>query len=155
MHRTVLLFLVALGGCAAPAFSQGDGAPPASEPTIRATASGTASGTASAKRGTRTDIDIETFASRHAEGVKVIDVRTPGEYASGRVPGALHVPMDRANSSAPELADHPRDEPVYVVCEVGGRSARIADRLAKEGYTVVNVSGGTAEWIARGHTVER
>lgn len=110
---------------------------------------------ATATAGQRTDVDIATFAAKHAEGVNVIDVRTPGEYASGHVPGAVLVTLDTLDPSAPPLTGYDKDEELYVICQSGRRSAVAADKLAKAGYTVVNVEGGTGEWIAAGHPVEK
>lgn len=105
--------------------------------------------------GARSDVDIAEFATRHAAGVTVIDVRTPEEYASGHVPGATLVPLDTLDPAASPLAEHPKDEPLYLVCHSGARSSRAADSLAKAGYTVVNVKGGTSGWISAGHPVDK
>ncbi|MDV9193726.1 rhodanese-like domain-containing protein, partial [Streptomyces sp. SR27] len=38
-------------------------------------------------------------------GLTVVDVRTPGEYASGHVPGAVNVPLDRLARAVPALRE--------------------------------------------------
>ena len=39
------------------------------------------------------EVDLEAFAAAHADGATVIDVREPGEYVGGHVPGAVLMPM--------------------------------------------------------------
>lgn len=82
----------------------------------------------------------------------VVDVREPEEYASGHVPGARPVPLAGVPALAGEL---PTDQPVYVVCQSGGRSAQAAAFLARQGVDAVNVDGGTGDWAAAGYPVER
>jgi rhodanese-related sulfurtransferase len=82
----------------------------------------------------------------------IIDVREPYEYADGHLPGAALMPLMTVPQRLPEL---PTDQPVYVVCAVGGRSAQAAAFLATRGVDAVNVDGGTGEWVAAGYPVER
>ena len=110
---------------------------------------------APAAQGHRSDIALEDFAAKHAAGVRLIDVRTPQEYAAGHVPGAVLVPLDALDPAQPPLSEYPKDEELYVICQTGRRSSTAADRLAEAGYTTVNVKGGTSAWLAGGHPVER
>ncbi len=64
-----------------------------------------------------------------AAGVNVVDVREPGEYVAGHVPGARLVPMGQLPSRVDELR---ADGPVYVVCASGGRSAAMTDFLVTD-----------------------
>jgi len=84
--------------------------------------------------------------------VDVIDVREPDEYAGGRVPGARLLPLATV---AQQVGHLPTDRPVYVVCQVGGRSAQAARFLASHGVDALNVDGGTGDWVAAGYPVER
>lgn len=80
----------------------------------------------------------------------LIDVREPDEYAAGHVPAARLVPL----AAVPRIvADLPRDEPVYVICAVGARSAQAAMFLVQHGVDARNVDGGTQAWIAAGYPV--
>lgn len=101
--------------------------------------------------GLRSDVDIPAFVAAHAQGAKVVDVRTPGEFAAGHVPGAVNLPLNELRADDPRL---PEGEPLYVICEVGGRSSRAADTLAAAGRSVVNVQGGTRAWRDAGQPVE-
>ncbi len=81
----------------------------------------------------------------------VVDVREPWEFAEGHVPGARLHPL----ATVPTLVgDLTTDEPVYLVCAVGGRSGQAATFLAAHGVDAVNVEGGTQEWVAAGYSIE-
>ncbi|MDY0908731.1 rhodanese-like domain-containing protein [Microbacterium sp. CFBP9034] len=83
--------------------------------------------------------------------VPLIDVREPDEFAAGRVPGAVNMPMSTIGEHLDELPDGAFD----VICAVGGRSGRVVEALEARGYDVTNVDGGTNDWIASGFPVER
>jgi phage shock protein E len=76
----------------------------------------------------------------------VIDVRSPGEYASGHVDGALNLPLDRiATDIVQQVPD--RDQPLVLYCQSGMRSGSACAVLAQLGYTSV-VNGGSAGAVA-------
>ncbi|HEX5856766.1 MAG TPA: rhodanese-like domain-containing protein [Microbacterium sp.] len=92
-----------------------------------------------------------TVQQLHArQGIPLIDVREPDEFAAGRVPGAVSLPMSQLGQRLDELPEGAFD----VICKVGGRSARVAQALTARGYDVANVDGGTDAWIAAGYPVE-
>ncbi len=56
----------------------------------------------------------------------VLDVRTRGEFAGGRVPGAVNVPLDELSDAVRSgRLDDMRGRPVAVVCAIGKRSAQV------------------------------
>lgn len=82
----------------------------------------------------------------------LLDVREDVEWADGRAPRAVHVPMH----DVPErLADLPPDAPIAVICHVGARSAQVAHWLRAQGYDAHNVDGGMLAWESAGLPVER
>ncbi|MEV0116914.1 rhodanese-like domain-containing protein [Streptomyces sp. NPDC050844] len=85
----------------------------------------------------------------------VIDVRTPGEYAGGHLPGAHNVPLDRLDEAADALRAASARTPLLVVCASGARSAKGCARLADLGVEAATLAGGTGAWAADGHPVER
>ena len=87
---------------------------------------------------------------REREGVPLIDVREPDEFAAGHVPGAVNLPMSTIGEHLDELPDGAFD----VICAVGGRSSRVVQALEARGYDATNVDGGTNEWIAQGYPVD-
>lgn len=98
------------------------------------------------------EIDVEQLSAVLADGAVLVDVREPGEYAAGHVPGALSIPMGRLPQRAEELD---RSAPVHVICASGNRSSAMADVLAGAGFEAINVAGGTTAWIQSGRDVER
>ncbi len=86
-----------------------------------------------------------------SEGLVLLDVREPDEWAAGHAPEAVHVPLGELPSRTGELADLPDDRPVHVICRSGGRSARATAWLNAAGVVdAVNVEGGMKAWQAQG-----
>ncbi len=74
----------------------------------------------------------------------VVDVRQPGEFAGGRVPGAKLVPLGEIEQRHGEF-DH--SKPVYVMCRTGNRSSKAQEKLKSLGFeNVINVTGGFEAW---------
>ncbi|QDU58739.1 rhodanese-like domain-containing protein [Aeoliella mucimassa] len=95
----------------------------------------------------------EEFKQVHNSGnVTLIDVRTPVEFREIHVRGAMNVPLDRL--SADNVPQRSEDEPLYVVCQKGGRSAQACQKLDAAGVqNIVNVEGGTMGCHAAGMPV--
>jgi rhodanese-related sulfurtransferase len=96
-------------------------------------------------------VTVEDLRAALVEGATVIDVREPEEYAAGHVPGAVLVPLATVPAAVERL---PRDEPVYVICAVGARSAYAAAYLSHRGIDARTVDGGTGDWAAAGLPLE-
>jgi rhodanese-related sulfurtransferase len=69
----------------------------------------------------------------------LLDVRTPGEFAAGHIPGAVNVPVDELRSRLGEL---PRDRPLAVYCQVGQRGYLATRILRQAGFQAANLGGG-------------
>ncbi len=93
-------------------------------------------------------ITVAELAAR--ENTPLIDVREANEFIGGHVPGAVNIPMSEIGGRLDELPAEAFD----VICQVGGRSARVVEALEARGYDVTNVEGGTGEWIAQGREVQ-
>jgi rhodanese-related sulfurtransferase len=79
-----------------------------------------------------------------SKGATVIDVRTPAEYRAAHVVGAQLMPLDALDAEAFK-AQHPADEPTYILCQSGKRACTAADRLSAAGMSQLHViEGGTA-----------
>ncbi len=98
------------------------------------------------------EISQDDFAAKHAEGAVVVDVREASEYVEGHVPGARPFPMGQLPSRLDEIA---KDQPVYVICASGGRSAAMTSFLEQAGYDAYSVADGTAGWVGSGRPVVR
>ncbi|MFG2498723.1 rhodanese-like domain-containing protein [Streptomyces sp. NPDC048441] len=85
----------------------------------------------------------------------VIDVRTPGEYASGHLPDAHNIPLDRLDVALPALKTAAARGDLLVVCASGARSATACRSLAESGITATSLTGGTTAWTRLGHDTHR
>lgn len=98
------------------------------------------------------EVSTHEFAAARADGALAVDVREPGEYLAGHIPGVRLVPMGEVGLRLQEI---PRNEPVYVVCATGNRSLTVTGMLIREGYDAYSVSGGTSGWESAGLPVIR
>jgi phage shock protein E len=98
----------------------------------------------------------EDFAAHAGEaGAFVLDVRTPEEYAGGRLAGAKLVPVHELEARLSELPPD-KKTPIHVYCARGGRSAKAARLLTEKGYEAVHdLAGGIAAWTGAGKSVVR
>jgi rhodanese-related sulfurtransferase len=78
-----------------------------------------------------------------AKGSVVLDVRTPGEFARGSLPGAVNIPIEQLRERMDEL---PRSQPILAYCQVGMRGYLASRLLLQSGFEVVNLSGGYTTW---------
>jgi rhodanese-related sulfurtransferase len=127
-----LLILVAIGlaltGCGSAALSNSDAGVPTGSSTVK-------------------DVSPNEAAPAVAKAYsQFIDVRTPEEYAAGHAARSVNIPLDILSANLDRLE---KNEPVYVICETGGRSAEASKLLKDAGFpNVLNVKGGTAAWRA-------
>ncbi len=89
------------------------------------------------------------------DNVQLIDVRTTNEYQSGHIKGAKNIVYMSDNWSK-EIAKLDKDNPVYVYCAKGGRSAKCAALLAEAGFKkIYDLKGGITQWKHEGKAVEQ
>ena len=80
--------------------------------------------------------------------VHLLDVRTPGEFEAVHAQGALNLPMDTVD---PQNLTYAKDAAIRVICQSGGRSRQVVQRLEAAGFTnVVDIDGGTQAWESGG-----
>lgn len=92
----------------------------------------------------------DQFAIPQADHL-LIDVRTPDEFASGHLHGAVNIPVE---SLASRLSEVPNGQPIIVYCRSGNRSATASQVLAQAGYSSIYDLGGINDWITQGLPVE-
>ncbi len=94
----------------------------------------------------------ETLAT--IPGVRLLDVRTPGEYETAHISGAYNVPLDTLSEHAREVREV-RD-PVILVCQSGQRARQAEGALRHAGMANLHVlEGGVNGWLAAGQPVVR
>lgn len=86
------------------------------------------------------------------EGARVIDVRSPEEFAQRRLPGAMNIPLNGIREQIGSVAPR-KDEILLLHCVAGGRSAMGVRALKQLGYTAVHNLGSysRAERILSSH----
>jgi tRNA uracil 4-sulfurtransferase len=69
----------------------------------------------------------------------VIDLRSANAFRSWHWPGSLHLDLSHALAAYPSFA---RDRPYVLVCEVGLKSAHLAERMREAGFEACQLKGG-------------
>ena len=75
-------------------------------------------------------------------GAQIIDVRTPGEFKSGHIKGAVNIPLQNLSTQLNRIR---KDKPVITCCASGMRSASAKSILTASGFTDVYNGGG---WLS-------
>lgn len=94
------------------------------------------------------DITVDELAKWKAAGkdFTLLDVREAVEVAAAAIDGATHIPMGQIVHRASELD---KSAEIAVLCHHGGRSARVAQFLAGQGFgSVYNIDGGIDAYAA-------
>lgn len=94
--------------------------------------------------------DVAGLPGDFGPGAVLLDVREDDEWQRGHAADARHIPMGEVPARLNEI--DPRAT-LYVVCKVGGRSQKVAEFLAGNGYQPVNVRGGMLAWAEAGRPV--
>jgi rhodanese-related sulfurtransferase len=91
------------------------------------------------------DIPVdEVYKLWQSKEIVIIDVRTPGEYQEGHIPGVANIPLDQLEKRIGEI---PRDKKVVLICRTGNRSASGTKLLRDKGLTnVFNSKDGMTSW---------
>ena len=79
-----------------------------------------------------------------AAGARLLDVRSPEEYAGGHLPDAINVPVQELDRRLAEVG--PRDGALILYCRSGHRSGRAAEILRRNGFTKVHNLGPITAW---------
>jgi rhodanese-related sulfurtransferase len=86
--------------------------------------------------------------------IRVLDVRTGGEFDSVHIPGSYNVPLDTLAEHARDLAE--LDHPVVLVCKSGARADQAHGKLTGAGKQRLHLlDGGLDAWLASGGDVVR
>ncbi len=100
--------------------------------------------TAQGVKNISTDEFVE--ALKNSDKKIILDVRTPEEFANSHIFGAINIDV-RSDDFNQKIAKLDKDQPVYVYCLSGGRSANASNILANDGFkTVNNMLGGISKW---------
>jgi rhodanese-related sulfurtransferase len=73
------------------------------------------------------------------DGAIILDVRTPGEYASGHIKGSKNFPLQSLQQN---LSKIPKDKVIITCCASGMRSGSAKSILLSSGFKEVHNGGG-------------
>lgn len=79
------------------------------------------------------------YAELVKNGAIIVDVRSPGEYASGNIKGSINIPVDALTKNLAKLKD--KNKPVITCCASGMRSGMAKTMLKNNGYNEVHNGG--------------
>ena len=77
-------------------------------------------------------------------GARLVDVRTPGEFAASHIDGAINIPVQELDKRMNEL--QPKERAVVVYCRSGHRSGNAARMLKSAGFPAVHDLGPMSRW---------
>jgi rhodanese-related sulfurtransferase len=84
-------------------------------------------------------------------GAQLVDVRSDHEWEAGRIPGAVHLPLDELATRTGEID---KEKPVVFYCRGGNRSSMAAAALGEAGYDAAKLSEGIVGWEEEGLELE-
>ena len=94
----------------------------------------------------KNNISMKDFYEKYtnsSEKLTILDVREIHEYAAGNIPSAENFPLSTLGTDFSKLD---KNQKYYVICQAGGRSAKVYDFLDAQGFDVINVEGGMNNW---------
>lgn len=91
-----------------------------------------------------TVVDVKGLQQAQSQGARVVDVRSPAEFAGGHIPGAQNVPLDSFQASASQWD---KSAPIVVYCQTGSRSAEAVTMLQGLGFkNILHFDKGIVAW---------
>lgn len=87
-----------------------------------------------------------------ADDATMLDVREPDEWSAGHATAAVLIPLGDLTVRLGDVPD-PGAGPLPVICRSGARSGQAVAWLVRQGYDVVNVSGGMQAWDRAGRAM--
>ncbi|RZV44116.1 MAG: DUF2892 domain-containing protein [Acidimicrobiales bacterium] len=101
-------------------------------------------------------IDSSQLRQLRAEDpdIRILDVRTGGEFETLHIPGSYNVPLGTLGEHARDLASV--EHPVVLVCQTGGRASKAHESLVAAGKDTLHIlEGGMEAWDESGGDVVR
>lgn len=104
-------------------------------------------GTACGQENRKVLLPPNEFYNRLADTTaQLLDVRTAAEFRRGYLAHAMQANWNDTAEFNKRTSHLDKKRPVYVYCQVGGRSAAAADQLLRSGFQVFELDGGVSRW---------
>ncbi|MGB3725844.1 MAG: rhodanese-like domain-containing protein [Glaciecola sp.] len=98
------------------------------------------------------DISVQAFSELASNERLLLDVRTPGEYASGYIADAVNMPVGQLPSTFNKIKD--KQQTIVVYCRSGRRAANAIEFLQSQGFTnVSHLEGDFMQWEEAGRDI--
>lgn len=81
----------------------------------------------------------------------LVDVRTPGEFHSEKIPNSVNIPLDKLAEQAESLQNH---DNVVLVCASGNRAQKACEVLSSRGISATILNEGMKGWKGAGRLTE-
>lgn len=100
---------------------------------------------------TVTSLSVNEFAQKIADpSITLLDVRTPAEFASGHIAGAINIDFE-SGVFKQEVQALDKSKTYALYCRSGNRSGQATSIMAKDGFdSIFNLNGGVIDWAALG-----
>lgn len=90
--------------------------------------------------------DVKEIMAETPRDYRLIDVRTPREFAAGHIEGAENIDV-QASTFRQIISEIPRNEAVIVYCRSGNRSAKAVAIMQELGFqNISEMKGGWLGW---------
>jgi rhodanese-related sulfurtransferase len=90
-------------------------------------------------------VELHRMCETEANMIQIIDVRSVEHYNNGHIPGAVSISASNLEYSMDKLSKD-KINIVYCYTQQCHLAARCAKMLAEEGFPVMELEGGFAEW---------
>ncbi len=97
------------------------------------------------------NLGVIAFSQKVADkSIIRLDVRTPNEFASGHLDGAINIDWESGHFEA-DINALDKSKSYAVYCRSGNRSGQATSLMVHDGFkTVYNLKGGVADWVMNG-----
>lgn len=91
-------------------------------------------------------VSVEVFEKGLSADVQVLDVRTPEEFNKGHLKNAMLADWKNQEEFISRVAALDKNDPVFLYCLSGNRSAAATKYMREQGFEVVELKGGIKAW---------
>ncbi|ASP48007.1 rhodanese-like domain-containing protein [Cognaticolwellia beringensis] len=96
-----------------------------------------------------------TFLINRESGV-VVDSRSEKDFKAGHIVDAVHLGNEKVTKNDFTSLEKHKDKPIIIVCSAGMSASKVANQLAKAGFTRVSIlKGGMSAWLSAGLPVTK
>ena len=99
--------------------------------------------------------DYRHYNQNFPQGV-VVDSRSEKDFKAGHIVDAVHLGNEKVSKNDFASLEKHKDKPIIVVCSAGLSASKVANQLAKAGFTKISIlKGGMSAWLSAGLPVTK